>query len=160
MSESAPTGTFVVLRADEATAMLRSTEGQVITLDREATDGTRVPDLARGDVLEATVGTGPAGVVYRLREVTERRRVELIDSDLTPTTRSREAAADLPEGGIERFERAGEGEVHVLSVPDADRAAAHVLDDDATLERAATVGAARVEVRRGDGLVSVRYLPN
>jgi len=160
VSESALTGTFVVLRADEATAMLRSTEGQVITLDREATDGTRVPDLARGDVLEATVGTGPAGVVYRLREVTERRRVELIDSDLTPTTRSREAAADLPEGGIERFERAGEGEVHVLSVPDADRAAADVLDDDATLERAATVGAVRVEVRRGDGLVSVRYLPD
>ena len=160
MSEPALTGTFVVLRVDEATAMLRSTEGQVVTLDREATDGTRLSGLARGDVLEATVETGPAGVVYRLREVAERRRVEVIDSDLTPTTRSREVAADLPEGGIERFERAGEGEVHVLSVPDADRAAADVLDDDATLERAATVGAVRVEVRRGDGLVSVRYLPN
>lgn len=149
-------GTFVVLRADEGTAMLRTVEGQVITLDLGEDD----PDLVRGEVLSATVETGPAGVTYRLREIAERRHVELVDSDLTPTTRSRETAAELPAGEIERFERAGEGEVHVLTVPDPESAAADVLADDATLERAARLGAVRVEVRQGEGMVSVRYLPD
>jgi len=150
------TDTFVVLRADDATAMLRSSEGQVVTLDL----GDREHDLVRGVVLTGTVAAGPAGVTYRLEEVDRRRHVEVIDSDLRPTTRSRQAAEDLPEGDVERFERAGDGEVHVLSVPDPDAAADDVLDDDATLERAARLGAVRVEVRRGEELVSVRYLPD
>jgi hypothetical protein len=150
------TDTFVVLRADDATAMLRSTEGQVITLDLRE-DG---PDLVRGEVLDATVETGPMGVTYRLAEVTERRHVDVVDSDLTPTTRSREVAETLTTGDIERYERAGDGEVHVLAVPDPEQAAEDVIGDDATLERAARLGAVRVEVRRGDGMVSVRYLPD
>ncbi len=159
-------GTFVVLRADDATAMLRSVEGQVVTLDRSGEDAaggdgeSDGPVLVRGAVIEGVVESGPAGVTYRLTEVADSRVVELVDSDLTPTTRSREAAAELPEGDMERFERAGEGEVHVLSVPDSDAAAAEILADDATLERAARLGAVRVEVRRGDGMVSVRYLPD
>jgi len=155
MSETI-TDTFVVLRADDATAMLRSSEGQVVTLDL----GDEDHDLVRGVVLTGTVAAGPTGVTYGVREVEDRRHVDLIDSDLRPTARSRQAAEDLPEGEVERFERAGEGEVHVLSVPNPDAAAADVLDDDATLERAARLGAVRVEVRRGDGLVSVRYLPD
>ncbi len=150
------TDTFVVLRADDATAMLRSSEGQVVTLDLAEEDH----DLVRGVVLTGTVAAGPAGVTYELSEVEDRRHVEVIDSDLKPTARSSEAAEDLPEGEVQRFERAGEGEVHVLSVPDPDAAAADVLDDDGTLEWAARLSAVRVEVRRGEGLVSVRYLPD
>ena len=148
--------TFVVLRADDATAMLRSSEGQVVTLDLADEDH----DLVRGVVLTGTVAAGPAGVTYEVGEVEDRRHVELIDSDLQPTTQARRVAEDLPEGDLERLERAGEGEVHVLSVPDPDAAAADVLEDDTTLERAARLGAVRVEVRRGDGLLSVRYLPD
>ncbi len=155
MSETI-TDTFVVLQADDATAMLRTSEGQVVTLDLADEDH----DLVRGVVLTGTVAAGPAGVTYEVREVEKRRHVELIDSDLRPTTRSRRAAEDLPEGEIERFERAGDGEVHVIRVPDPERAATDVLEDDATLERAARVGAVRVEVRRGEGVLSVRYLPD
>jgi hypothetical protein len=70
-------------------------------------------------------------------------------------------AADQPGGEVTRRERAGTGELHVLSVPEADteQAVADVLADEATLVRAARLGVGRVEVRNEPGLVSVRYLP-
>ena len=57
--------------------------------------------------------------------------------------------------------RAGEGELHVLTVPEdgTTDAVADVLDDEETLARAARLGVRRVEVRGESGVVSVRYLP-
>lgn len=149
------TGTFLVTNADEESAVLRDvSDGQVHTL-------TENPELRVHDVIDATVvAEPPMEVTWAVEEVTDRRRIELEETDLEPTSQAREAAAGQPEGELERIERAGEGEVHVLTVPDPDRAARDVLDDEATLERAARVGATRVEIRTGDGLVSVRYLPD
>ena len=61
-----------------------------------------------------------------------------------------------------RQERAGEGELHVITVPEeeTEQATADVLEDEATLTQAAKLGVARVEVRAADGVVSVRYLPD
>lgn len=149
------TGTFLVTEADEGSAVLRDvTDGQVHTLSEN-------PDLAAGEAVEGTVAPEPPmEVTWELREVERRWRVELVDSDLEPTTQARETAADQPPGELTRIERAGSGELHVLTVPDPGAAAADVLDDEATRERAARLGATRVEVRRGEGLISVRYLPD
>ena len=78
-----------------------------------------------------------------------------------PTTQERAIAADQPDGELTRRERAGDGELHVLTVPDeeTEAAAADVLDDEATLARAARLGVGRVEVRSEPGVISVRYLP-
>jgi hypothetical protein len=88
----------------------------------------------------------------------------VIDSDLSPTKQAMEIAADQPVGEIERVERAGTGEIHVLSVPteQTEQAAADVVEDIATVERAARLGAVRVEVRSDteEGVVNVRYLPD
>jgi len=64
-------------------------------------------------------------------------------------------------GDLVREERAGTGEIHVLKVPEgtADEAAQDVLEDEATLARAARLDAVRVEVRSADDIVNVRYLP-
>jgi hypothetical protein len=99
-------------------------------------------------------------VTWDLLEVADRWTVEFVETDLQPTAQAREVAADQSEGDLERIERAGEGEVHVLSVPDPASAARDVVDDEGTLERAARVGAVRVEVRTGEGMLSVRYLPD
>lgn len=153
--ESGKTGTFLVTEADEGSAVLRDvTDGQVHTLSAN-------PDLTAGEVVEGTVAPEPPmEVTWELREDERRWRVELVDSDLEPTTQARETAADQPPGELARIERAGSGEVHVLRVPDPAAAAADVIDDEATVERAARLGATRVEVRRGEGLISVRYLPD
>ena len=73
-----------------------------------------------------------------------------------------EIAAEQDEGDLTRRERAGVGEIHVLTVPpgEAENAVADVLDDEATLVRAADLGVKRVEVRSDDeSVVSVRYMP-
>jgi hypothetical protein len=149
------TGTFLVTEADPGSAVLRDVaDGQVHTLSTN-------PGVERHEVLEATVAPEPpVEVTYELVEVTGRRTVDLDVSDLEPTRQAREAAGEQPEGGIARIERAGDGEVHVLTVPDPDRAAEDVVEDVATLERAARLGATRVEVRTGEGMMSVRYLPD
>lgn len=151
------TGTFVVTTADEEAATLRDvSDQQVVTLAEN-------PDLTAGEVLEATVEPEPPmEVTYALAEVESRRTIPVERSDLSPTTMARDLAAEQAEGEITRRERAGEGEIHVLTVPEdrTDRAAADVVDDEATLERAARLGVERVEVRDDDGVVSVRYLPS
>jgi hypothetical protein len=149
------TGTFLVTEADPGSAVLRDVaDGQVHTLSTN-------PGVERHEVLEATVAPEPpVEVTYELVEVTGRRTVDLDVSDLEPTRQAREAAGAQPEGELARIERAGDGEVHVLTVPDPERAAEDVVEDVATLERAARLGATRVEVRTGEGMVSVRYLPD
>ncbi|SNZ17163.1 hypothetical protein SAMN06269185_2904 [Natronoarchaeum philippinense] len=157
MSEK--TGTFLVTHADEGSAVFRDvSDGQVHTMASN-------PDVAEQDVLEATIRPQPPmEVAWEVVEVAERREIELVDTDLSPTTQAMEIAAEQEVGDVERVERAGEGEVHVLSVPPetTEDAAADVLDDEGTIERAARLGAVRVEVRReeDDGVLNVRYLPD
>jgi hypothetical protein len=150
------TGTFLVTEADGESAVLRDVEdGQIHTLDGN-------PDLSPGEVLRATVApVPPLDVAWEVVEIEARRTIPVEESAEGPTRQARELAADQSVGEVTRQERAGEGELHVLTVP-SDRtveAVADVLEDEATRSRAARLGVDRVEVRAEDGVVSVRYLP-
>lgn len=148
-------GTFLVTEADDESAILRNVaDGQLHTLSAN-------PDLEAGQIVEATLTAEPPMEVTWSAEIEARRKIAVEHVDLEPTQRSRETADSLAVGELERFERAGEGAVHVLAVPEGDEAdaAADVLEDEATLERAARLDAVRVEVRTAEGLLSVRYLP-
>lgn len=150
-------GTFLVTHADESSAVLRDADtGQVHTLSDN-------PDLEPETVVEATVAPEPPmGVTYEVREITERREVTVRASGETPTTQAREIAAAQSVGEVARQERAGDGELHVLTVPDdrTEIAVDDVVNDRETrLLQAARAGASLVEVRSEEGVVSVRYLP-
>lgn len=152
-------GTFFVAEADEESAVLRDVEdSQVHTLADN-------PGVEAGDVVEARIEPDPPmEVVWRVVELHERRTIPVERSPEEPTQLTREIAADQSVGELTRRERAGEGEIHVLTVPPAetDDAVADVVDDEATVSRAARLGVARVEVRADAeaGVVSVRYLPD
>jgi hypothetical protein len=63
---------------------------------------------------------------------------------------------------LTRRERAGTGEIHVITVPEeeTEQAVADVADDEEnTLARAARLGVNRVEIRAAPGVVAVRYMP-
>jgi len=149
-------GTFVVTEADEESAILRDVnDGQIHTLGSN-------PDLSVGDAVEATLAAEPPmEVVWNVEETTRQFSVSVEESAEPPTQQALDLAADQPVGEVATRERAGTGEVHVLTVPEADTAAAvtDVRDDDATVERAARIGVERVEIRSEPGVVSVRYLP-
>jgi hypothetical protein len=153
------TGTFVVTHAEAESAVVRDVDtAQVHTLASN-------PGLEVHDVLEATVAPEPPlEVAWEVIDVAERRSIDLVDSDLEPTTHETELAADAAVGDLVQEERAGTGEIHVFRVPedDVEAAAADVLEDEETVARAARLGAVRVEVRRSTdaGVVSVRYLPD
>jgi hypothetical protein len=154
--EQAKTATFFVTEAGEDSAILTDvSDAQVHTLSEN-------PGLAAGDVLEATVSPDPPmNVTYSVVAVEERREIPVRVSDETPTPGARELAEGLPTGELATTERAGEGEVHVLSVgPEgvAD-AVADVAGDEQTVSRAARIGVDHVEIRSGEDFVSVRYLP-
>lgn len=148
-------GTFYVTEADDGSAVVRDvTDGQVHTLAEN-------PGVEAGELLEATLEPEPPMEVVWTAEVERTFTVEPSRSEEPPTQRARETAAGQPVGEVTRHERAGTGEVHVLTVPEeeTDSAVADVLDDEATVERAARIGVERVEVRAEPGVVSVRYLP-
>ena len=150
-------GTFLVTAVDDASAVLRDVDtGQVHTV-AEPPD-----DLAAG---EAVVGrlepVPPMGVRWRLAAVEERFGVTVTGSDEPPTAHERDLAPEAV-GDLVRRARAGEGELHVLAVPEdgTEAAVADVLADGTRLrERAARLGVARVEVRSAPGVVCIRYLP-
>jgi hypothetical protein len=151
-------GTFLVTHADADSAVVRDVDaGQVHTLANPPAD------LEAGDVLEATLAPEPPmEVTWRVVDERARRHVTAAASEEPPTTQERELAAGQSVGEVTREERAGTGEIHVISVPegDTDDAVADVLDDEETLARAARMpGVNRVEVRSEPGVVSVRYLP-
>ncbi|AUG46379.1 hypothetical protein BVU17_02145 [Haloarcula taiwanensis] len=150
-------GTFLVTNADDASATLRNVaNSQVLTLSDN-------PGVETGEVVEGTVEPEPPmEVTYTLTEVEERRTIPVETVDLAPTAQTTEIAAEQAPGELTTVERAGEGEVHVLTVPDDEtaEAAADVVEDEATLSRAARLGVDRVEIRTTDGVVSVRYLPD
>jgi hypothetical protein len=149
-------GTFVVTHVDEGTAVLQDVHsGGVHTLAEN-------PDLEADEVLEATLAVQPPmEVVWTLAEVHGRRTIDVEHSPERPTQQARELAADQEVGELTTRERAGKGEVHVISVPPerTEQAATDVVEDGATLTRAARLGVERVEVRADEGVLSVRYLP-
>ncbi len=149
-------GTFLVTHADEDSAVLQDvTDSEVHTLGAN-------PDLEPHEVVEATIAAEPPmEVTWRVETVESRREIPTEESPEPPTRQSQEIAAGQSVGEVTTTERAGEGEVHVLTVPEenTEQAVADVLEDEATLVRAARLGVNRVEVRSTDGVVSVRYLP-
>lgn len=149
-------GTFVVTHADAESAVLRDVrDGQVHTLADH-------PELSAEEVLEATLRPQPPmELTWDLVELEARRTIPVERSPESPTRQAREVASDQSVGDVTRTERAGEGELHVLSVSPGQTAdaVADVLDDEATVSRAARLGVSRVEIRAADGVVSVRYLP-
>ena len=153
-------GRFLVTHAADDSAVLKDVEtGQVHTLAGN-------PGVEERDAIEATVAPEPPmEVTWRVLEVRERRSLRVEASDEPPTAQERDLAAEGDVGDLTRRERAGDGEIHVLTVPPegVEAAVEDVLDDEATLARAARLGVARVEVRSataGDhGVVSVRYMP-
>ncbi|WP_222916340.1 DUF5812 family protein [Natrinema sp. SYSU A 869] len=153
------TSTFVVTHAEAESAVVRDVEtAQVHTLASN-------PGLEIHDVLEATVAPEPPmEVTWEVIDVDDRRTIDLVDSDLEPTTHEKKIAAEADLGDLIQEERAGTGEIHVFSVPEGEvePAAQDVLADEETISRAARLEAVRVEVRRSadDGVLSVRYLPD
>ncbi|MFC6786517.1 DUF5812 family protein [Halobaculum halobium] len=150
-------GVFLVTHADDASAVLRDVgSGQVHTLSSN-------PGVAEGEAIEGVVAPDPPmNVSWQLVEVEERREIAVEESEEPPTQHSIDLAADQPVGELTRTERAGTGEIHVISVPenDTERAVADVLDDaDTSRTRAARLGVNRVEIRSAPGVVVVRYMP-
>lgn len=149
-------GTFLVTHADADSAVLRDvTDSQVHTLAEN-------PGVEAGEVVVAAIEPEPPlEVAWRVTELRDRRTVPVERSEEPPTQQAREVAADQSVGEVATRERAGEGELHVLTVPDGETAAAatDVVGDEETVARAARLGVERVEVRAADGVVSVRYLP-
>jgi hypothetical protein len=154
---TAKTSTFLVTAADEESAVLKDvTDGQVHTLS--ANPGVAVDDAVEGTV----VPDPPLNVSWRLAEIDRQWSLSVDVSDETPTAWARETAAAQPVGELARKERAGTGELHVMTVPEdgTEQAVADVVDDrEATLVRAARMGVAHVEIRSEPGVVVVRYMP-
>lgn len=156
-AEDPKAGTFLVTEADGDAAVLRDVD------DGRVHPVTEPPAaLAAG---EAVVGrlepAGSSAGRWRLAAVEERVPVSIERSAEPPTGHERGLAAD-EVGELVRRRRAGEGELHVLTVPEdaTEAAVADVLDDDDGLRaRAARLGVSRVVVRSAPGLVCVRYLP-
>ncbi|WP_224448585.1 DUF5812 family protein [Haloprofundus salilacus] len=157
MTDDSKEGTFLVTAADDETAVLKDVEdGQVHTLASN-------PGVERHDAVEGVVAPDPPmNVTWQLVEVNSRRPLRIEESSESPTTMVRDVAAEQPVGELTRRERAGTGEIHVVTVPEdrTEQAVADVLDDEeGLLSRAARLGVSRVEVRSSPGVVSVRYMP-
>ena len=152
-------GTFFVTEADAESAILTDvTDGQVHTLAEQAD-----PPLEAGEVVIGTlVAEPPMTVAYTIDELDSRRTIPVERSSESPTKQEREIAAEQSVGDLTREPRAGEGEIHVLTIPDdhTDQAVEDVLEDPQTVARAARLGVDRVEIRAEGSVLSVRYLPN
>lgn len=157
MSDEEKAGVFLVTAADDDSAVLKDvTDGQVHALSSN-------PGVSVHELVEGTVAPDPPmNVSWQLIEIDDRREPTIVESEQSPTTETREIAAEQSVGELSRHERAGEGEWHVITVPRerTDEAVADVLDDsEALLSRAGRLGISRIEVRSAPGVVSVRYLP-
>lgn len=149
-------GRFLVTHADEGSAVLKDVDGgQVHTLAEN-------PGVETGDLIEGAVAPEPPmEVTYRLVDLETRRNLTVEESPEPPTQQERGLAAEQPIGDVTKRERAGEGEIHILAVPEAETETAveDIIDDEATLVRAARLQVERVEIRSEPGVVSIRYLP-
>lgn len=150
--------TFLITHADADSAVLTDVYSeQVHTLVDN-------PGLTEGDVVVGTLAPDPPlELTWRLIDTDDRWSITIERSDEPPTAHARELAADQPVGAITRNERAGTGEIHVLTVEpeNTEQAVTDVADDEATLSRGARLGVERVELRWGGdtGVVTIRYLP-
>lgn len=127
-------------------------------------EGDRRKSIMEGDVLIGTLAEEPPlGVTWTIDSVEKHESITLERSEEAPTAQERSIAANQGSGDLTVEERAGIGELHVITVEPGttDQAAADILDDEATLVRAARLGIERVVVRTDDteAIVSVRYLP-
>ncbi|WP_338729922.1 DUF5812 family protein [Haladaptatus sp. DJG-WS-42] len=150
------TGTFLCTHAEVDAAILTDVStGQVHTLGSN-------PGIEEGDAIEGTVAPEPPmEVSWELVSVERRWQIPVERSDETPTQLEKDLAAAQEIGELTTRERAGIGEIHVLTV-EADQTDAAVEDvrtDQATRERAARLGVNRVEIRANAGVVAIRYLP-
>lgn len=151
-------GTFLVSESDAETAILTDVATSQVHPLGEQPD----PPLEAGEVVAGTlVAEPPTTAVYTLDSIDDRRTIPVEHNSESPTKQEREIAADQPVGELTRQPRAGDGELHVLTVPDeqTDQAVQDVRDDPQTVARAARLGVDRVEIRADDGVLSVRYLP-
>lgn len=150
-------GTFLVTAADEESAVLKDVDdGQVLTLS--SNPGVEVDDAVEGVV----AADPPMNVTYQLVEIERRWPLSIEVSDESPTKRSSDIGEEGTVGELDRRERAGHGEVHVITVPEGEGedAAKEVAEDrEATLTRAARLGVNRVEIRYSGSVVAVRYVP-
>ncbi|WP_266079856.1 DUF5812 family protein [Haladaptatus caseinilyticus] len=150
------TSTFLVTHAEAESAVLKDVhDGQVHTLSKN-------PGVDANDAIDATVAPEPPmEMTWDVVEIDDQRPLTVHESEEPPTVHERNIAAEQAVGDLERTERAGIGEIHVLSVPpeETEDAVSDVLDDEGTLARAARLGVNRVEIRSEEGIVSVRYLP-
>ena len=150
-------GTFLVTHAEEESALLRDVDsGRVHTLSSN-------PGVEVGEAVEGVLAPDPPmHVTWSLVDVAERHPLSVEESDESPTGNALDVAAEQDAGELTRIERAGTGELHVITVPEdrTEEAVADVLEDrETTLARAARLGVRRVEVRSAPGVVVVRYLP-
>lgn len=147
----AETGTYVVTHADGGGTVLRDVDsGQVHAI----ADDT---DLEAGEAVRAVLESGAIGVTWSVVNVSERWTPTVTVAEGDPPAAAREAVAGRDPGDVAVLDD-GEGELHAIPVPgDAAAAAEEVAADPATRDRAAQLGARRVVVRAGEGLVSVRY---
>ena len=152
-------GTFFVSEADAESAILSDVvDSQVYTLAEQPD-----PPLEAGEVLTGTLAAqGQMGVAWSIETLEARRTIPVAESPEPPTKHERDIAAEQGVGELTREPRAGEGEIHVLTIPPerTDQAVTDVLEDPQTVARAARMGVDRVEIRADDGVLSVRYLPN
>jgi hypothetical protein len=152
------TGTVLVAEADEdgdGAVLMDAERGRVHAV-------ADAGDLAAGEALTGDlVAEGAVGAVWRVAETAARWTISVGASDEPPTRHAHDEASD-EVGDLVRLERAGEGELHVVTVPEGgtEQAVRDVLADEQGLRaRAARLGVARVEVRSAPGVVVVRYLP-
>lgn len=149
-------GTFLVTYIDEESAVLRDVEtGQIHTLSERS-------DFAEYEAFEGRIALEPPiGATWEVREIEDRRTLSVEQSEEPPTSHEREIAAAQDVGEITRNERAGIGEIHVLTVlpEQTEKAVTEIEADEETLARAARYGVNWVEIRAEEGIVSVRYLP-
>ena len=151
-------GTFLVSESDAETAILTDVATSQVHPLGEQPD----PPLEAGEVIAGELVTQPpTATIYALDSIDDRRTIPVEQSSESPTKQEREIAADQPVGELTRQPRAGDGELHVLTVPDeqTDQAVKDVLEDPQTVARAARLGVDRVEIRAAEGVLSVRYLP-
>jgi len=150
MTDTSPkAAVFYVMEADEETAVLQDVaNGQVHALAEN-------PGLDAGAVVEATIEpVPPAGAAWEVAELTAERDIDVREAEGEPHP----DAADAAPAEGELAQLAVEGDtVHVIGVPDTTAAVADVVEDEATVARAARLGADTVEVRAGEGFVAVRY---
>jgi hypothetical protein len=150
-------GTFLVTHVDESSVTVRDVvDSQVLTLSEN-------PGLEAGTVIEATLeAEPPMEVTYAVADLAAEHEIPVAVVDLEPTQQAKGLAADQPVGELTTRERAGTGELHVLTVPDGEETATaeEIAADEATVARAGRLGVDRVEIRTASSVVSVRYLPD